>query len=798
MNSRTLLPRLLDLVSRRDSETPDRELLLRFSSRHDESAFAEVARRHAPMVLRVCRHVLHNSHDAEDVAQAALLLLARKAASIGWHDSVAGWLFQTAYRLALNARIAAGRRSRHEARAKPAAPADPVAELTVRELQAALDEEISRLPPKYRAPIILCCLEGRSRDEAAHCLGWPLAAVKDRLERGRERLRARLARRGVLLATALTSAWLLEGEALAGLSPHAIARDALLLATGQATLAGLLPPHVAELAGTMLVSRVTILLAGLALALGTAAAVTRPHDERPPSGPKAQAKTVEAKAPAPEAALAQPKGMRLIGHTGAVRAVAFAPDGKTVATSGADKTIRIWQVATGAQKHKMARAWDATGRKSDNLEHTAVALGLAYAPDGKTLATHSTGKYGWLVLWDAVNGQEKWSSSATRHRLREEGGAVACSPDGKVTVAGFGGGFTIVYENQPSGTEIAGIDGQAGRASIAISPDSKLLAVAGGGSIQLAELPTRRRRRVSPRQIGQPGKTAVRAMAFLGADRVVAADGGKGLRVLDTATGQEERAFISPDAVLALAAGAGGRRLATAGEGGIVVLWDALGKQERRFSARDPVTALAFSPDGKRLATAGPGGVTLWDLTRHEKPLPRDFALTRKELDRLWADLASGDGARVYPAFRLLGADPGRATPFLRERLESRPADPDLEKLPRLIADLDAGDFKTRESATRRLEKAGKAARAAILAALEAKPSLELKTRLERLLKRLRRAAPTAEQQRDVRAVRVLEQSGTPQARKVLEALSRKSPHWWIVGESKAALRRLSGRDKKP
>src|SRR5262249_55595603 len=165
------------------------------------------------MLLRVCRRVLHNGHDAEDICQAAFLLLARKAASVGWHDSVAGWLFQTAYRLSLKARTTAHRRTRHEAEARPVPSPDPVAELTVRELQAILDDELSRLPEKYRAPILLCCLEGRSRDEAARCLGWQLGAVKDRLERGRERLRVRLARRGVSLGTAVVSAWLLEGGA---------------------------------------------------------------------------------------------------------------------------------------------------------------------------------------------------------------------------------------------------------------------------------------------------------------------------------------------------------------------------------------------------------------------------------------------------------------------------------------------------------------------------------------------------------------------------------------------------------
>src|SRR6266851_4616736 len=159
------------LLSRQGGERrvaqSDSELLGRFSRERDEDAFAELVRRHGAMVLAVCRRVLPNPHDADDVFQAAFLILARKANARGWRESVGNWLYLVAYRLALRVREEARRRARYEARAPVAAPADPLEAVNGRELCAALDEELSRLPQQYRAAIVACCLEGQTRDEAA-------------------------------------------------------------------------------------------------------------------------------------------------------------------------------------------------------------------------------------------------------------------------------------------------------------------------------------------------------------------------------------------------------------------------------------------------------------------------------------------------------------------------------------------------------------------------------------------------------------------------------------------------------
>jgi RNA polymerase sigma factor (sigma-70 family) len=190
----------------------DRELLHRFAGRHDQSAFESLVRRHGSMVLRLCSRLLPNTADAEDVFQATFLVLARKAASERWHDSVANWLYGVAHRLARKAKHTASRRAEHEGRTPIRFIPDPLAAITGRELLSILDEELLRLPDKYRAPLVLCYLEGLTRDEAAQQLGCPLGTLKSRLERGRDLLGRALTRRGVGLSSALSAVLAASGE----------------------------------------------------------------------------------------------------------------------------------------------------------------------------------------------------------------------------------------------------------------------------------------------------------------------------------------------------------------------------------------------------------------------------------------------------------------------------------------------------------------------------------------------------------------------------------------------------------
>src|SRR5579885_3039271 len=173
------------------------QLLERYLQRRDDSAFEALVTRHAPMVLGVCRRMLGDALDVEDAFQATFLVLVRRSRQLGPRDAIGPWLHGVAVRVALRARSRAARRRRHEPITLefPAiAPVDPRPDP---ELGEILDQELSRLPAKYRSPLVLCYLEGRTHEEAAQQLQWPLGTLKGRLARARILMRSRLARRGL-------------------------------------------------------------------------------------------------------------------------------------------------------------------------------------------------------------------------------------------------------------------------------------------------------------------------------------------------------------------------------------------------------------------------------------------------------------------------------------------------------------------------------------------------------------------------------------------------------------------------
>jgi len=247
-------------------EATDRELLTRFA-KGDQTAFAALVNRHGGMVLGVCRRVLPTVQDAEDACQAAFLVLARKASDRTWQSSIANWLYTTSRRIASRANRAASRRAKRESRPVARVTASALDQMTGREAFAALDEELDRLPPIYREPLVLCYLEGLTRDEAAVRLRVPPATLKSQLDRGRKRLGDALTKRGVALGAGLL--------ALAATS-RARASPPRLIEAIRAAAAGDVPPAVAALAKGAAVNGivkklllgVTLLAAAAILGLG--------------------------------------------------------------------------------------------------------------------------------------------------------------------------------------------------------------------------------------------------------------------------------------------------------------------------------------------------------------------------------------------------------------------------------------------------------------------------------------------------------------------------------------------------
>jgi RNA polymerase sigma factor (sigma-70 family) len=280
----------------------DRQLLDGFKTAHEQVAFAALVRRHGPMVLNVCRRVLHNDSDAEDAFQATFLVLARKAGGIGKREALAAWLHKVAYRVALRAWAEKAARQGHELQATARLGEDPLAGITGRELLTVLDEELQGLPERLRAPLILCYLEEQTQHKAAMLLSLSERTLRRRLQHGREALRRRLERRGLALPAAFLAAATLQRTAEAALPGLLVAgtiKAAIRTAAGDG-IAGIVSVQTAKLVtGTLHAMAVgkaktaaaaVMTLALLGAGLGVAGYRTVPLGVEPQSAPPASQK----------------------------------------------------------------------------------------------------------------------------------------------------------------------------------------------------------------------------------------------------------------------------------------------------------------------------------------------------------------------------------------------------------------------------------------------------------------------------------------------------------------------------
>jgi RNA polymerase sigma factor (sigma-70 family) len=632
-----------------DHETSDGELLQRFAQARDEDAFALLLHRYGPMVLGLARRVVGDYQTAEDVFQATFLSLARKAHTIRSADALPGWLHGVAFRHALRTRRAAQRRQEREAAARPADTPTPLEHLTALELLSILDHELQALPETYRSPLVLCCLEGLSQENAAGLLGCSPGSVKGRVERGRALLRERLHKRGLSLPAALAGSLLVGRSAVA--MPPALVQTTLAAArTGTGAPAAVALARgatgVLYLGASRSIGAAILLVAVVGVgmgALGSGAAsrsgppTPRAAAKKPAAGPAARGVDLHGD-PLPPGVV-----MRLgtIQRRAVGANLAMSPDGKSIIGVRGGKYIHVWDAATGKQLQMREllpvesgrdswlsrdgrwlattdggelHLWDArTARRLHKLSipTTRYVMPVAISLDGKRVAAVGQGQGRHLVrAWDLATAKQVF---AWEVRNDVSSGILAFTPDGKRLLATFTSINQGMYCWDLAGGSLVWQNKGFVPQQIAFTADGKILSRM--GAVDLAT--------------GKPAHVQVMPPLSFDSRLTMTPDGrtllistAKGVVVWDWQKSKEVRLLAGAGEDVLVAPD--GKSVIT--NNGALQRWDlATGKPlyPDNFDQGHvgDVTALLFSPDGKRLVSgSADGSVRLWD-TRTGKPL---------------------------------------------------------------------------------------------------------------------------------------------------------------------------------
>lgn len=529
------------------------------------------------------------------------------------------------------------------------------------------------------------------------------------------------------------------------------------------------------------------------------------------------------------------------GHDGAVASVGFSPDGKRILTTSADRSIRVWDTLTGKEIRRMA------GTEPEEGQQVGSA---AFSSDGRLLATSTLkidpmtqmAQEGQVKLWDLESGKLVRKFTVPEVAV----GALAIAPGNRLLASAWFDGVIRLWDVN-SGKEIRQLrfhqsDNpeepiQASNVCLAFSPDGKLLAtreprlpmpdddemelyevvsrirlweVASGKvrrQLEFKGLPTER---TNQRVLFNRFAFAVNDLIDEGNDAgtMIFSPDGKSLvlpsyetiHLFNVTTGREVRRFgghqvnagtatFSPD----------GRMIAAGTFDGAVRVWEvATGTVLCEFGGhRNTVHSVVFSGDGKQLATGGADTTSLvWDvLGLIDDAQVRQPELTSKKLAGYWSDLSEEDAAVADRAILKLVASPRQTVAYLKDMLKPKTALADAKTIARLITELDSNQFVVREKAMHELEKLGKMAEPALKKALATQqPSLELRRRMERLLEKLDGPVSSPDLLRSLRALEVLEQIGTPEARQIIEALARGASEDELTQQAQAALTRLAKR----
>ena len=639
--------------SNRDAN--DADLLNRFVARQDENAFVGLLQRYARMVWNVCRRVHDNVHDAEDSFQATFFVFARQAGTIRCSGALAGWLYQIAYRTAMHAKKNATRRRRREQ--KVAVPAGQIVcgNSGLHELQAVLDEEVSRLAEKHRAPFVLCCLEGKSKSEAAAELGWKEGTVSSRLAHARKLLQERLTRRGITLSAVLT-AGAVSTETAAAAMP-----GTLLTSTAQAAIPFALKqttglaccPSAATLANGVLKAMGwqklkvvgAIILATVFLGTGTTVASygalslepAKPETKQSLDSEKPGIAATKEPAvdlycdPLPPGASARLGTMRWRhNHSGSWSTTNYSPDGKTIASWAAnERSLRLWNAVDGKLLGEIGGAdvgiWNPIF-SADGKWVVGPAAARTHAPGDVLNRT--------LVLMDVATGAKR------RLLVTKEEGAgfdirlVASSPDAKVLAAITDNGNLFLFDF-PSGKQLRKAHKVIeGATAIAFKADGKTLMALSLQQRKIYHWDTQTSAVTGVVDLvgfdrSRTGKSTFWRFSPDGTTLALQPENGDRLGLYDTATGKERfhvKGKFSSRRRFCYFSHSKTLLTNLPEEDQNISLWDTkTGERIRRFKIPTELwDELEISPDGKTLlAGDGTATIRLWEMDTGKRLTPR-------------------------------------------------------------------------------------------------------------------------------------------------------------------------------
>lgn len=636
------------------STLSDGDLVRSYLRNRAEEPFRLLVERHGGMVLGVCRHRLADAHAAEDAFQATFLLLARRAGSIRRPESVAAWLHRTAIRVCTKARRAQIRQQSREVPLSACVTREESysASRSTADVLLALEEEVERLPERYRTPILLCYWQGMTQTEAARSLGCSEGSVKARLERGRKQLAKRLTQRGLAPQAIL----------VAPLAGAKVPRELLVRTVALTPEGATIPTEVATLVKGVTASLgstsryvVGALVTAVAFTLGGTATRGPQRAEVPaqPAAPKVAREP--AAVPLPEGALARIGSPRL-RHTGEVGALAFSTDGRWLASASPDdqdRTARVWDLADGAEKLRVPIE---VNSNDTNASLRVVTVG--FSKDGRHLRVidftsyrvidRATGRQILQHRFYEQAPQPGWHPSdvigaafspelSTYAIVRRNGELIlGDAATGKVrrTIAqGF-----VTQENRFYSVVNVAFSGDGRRVCIPIDTDAtKVFDSATGNVINTLSLK----------------RNAIWDSVFLKGGEEFAhlakADGRYIVEVVNVADGKKLRQIPVELSANCLDVSPDGKFLAVGNmQRFCVQLLDPLtGKEIGRLPRGLSEARLVFSPDSKRLAavTYASGSVTVWETASWKRlPSSADGILYLKGFDRDGRLVVSVDG----------------------------------------------------------------------------------------------------------------------------------------------------------